>query len=171
MKKYLGISLLVSLLGPIPTLGFGQSCISDGDVVATQSVRSQRLAFNQAIANKDIKAIENVLHENVLLITGTDSDLFNGINAQLAIWRDDFSNVDRAVYVRTPQCVRVSAVAPVALEYGTWRGEKETTTEDFAAGSYAAKWREQNGRWRLESEIFSTEACGGGFCPAKARTE
>jgi hypothetical protein len=62
----------------------------------------------------------------------------------------------------------VSPVAPVALEYGTWRGERETSTGDFAAGSYVAKWREQNGRWRLESEIFATEACGGGFCPATA---
>jgi ketosteroid isomerase-like protein len=171
MKNYLGLSLLITLLSTMTALAFGQGCTSDGDAVAIEDVRSLRQAFNQAIANKDIKAIENVLHENVVLITGTDSDLYHGMNAQLEIWRDDFASPNRAVYVRTPQCIRVSPVAPVALEYGTWRGERETSAGDFAAGSYAAKWREHNDRWRLESEIFTTEACGGGFCPAKARAE
>jgi ketosteroid isomerase-like protein len=171
MKNILGISLLLTLLNPMTALAFEEGCTNDGDPVAMESVRSLRQTFNQAIAEKDIKAIKDVLHENVLLITGTDSDLYTGVNAQLAIWRDDFAKADRAVYVRAPQCIRVSPVAPVALEYGTWRGERAISTGDYAAGSYAAKWRHENGRWYLESEIFSTEACGGGFCPVKVKGE
>ena len=102
----------------------------------------------------------------MLLLTGTDSDLYMGAGAQLALWRDDFSREDRAVFKRTSRCIRVSPVAPVALEYGAWRGDTVNQPGDFAAGSYAAKWRLMNGRWLLESEIFATEACGGGFCPA-----
>lgn len=33
------------------------------------------------------------------------------------------------------------------------------------AGSYSAKWRRDDGAWRLEAEIFSTESCGGTYCP------
>ena len=59
----------------------------------------------------------------------------------------------------------MTPVYPVALEYGTWRGEKPDGAASFAAGSYAAKWRTVDGLWRLESEIFATEDCGGDFCP------
>ena len=171
MKIYLGASLLITFLIPMTTLASDQGCTNNGDPVAVENVRSLRKEFNLAIAEKDIQSIENVLHENVLLITGTDSNLYKGINAQLAIWREDFASVDRAVYVRTPRCIRVSSAVSVALEYGTWRGEREISTESFAAGSYAAKWRKVNGRWHLESEIYATETCGGEFCPTKVSGE
>ena len=167
MRKLIGVTSLIFLLSPVASLANDQGCANNGDPVAIEKVRAQRQVFNQAIAEKDLQSIESVLDKNVLLLTGTDSDLYSGVDAQLAIWRDDFSREDRAVYKRTPGCIRVSPVAPVALEYGTWRGEKVNAAGDFAAGSYAAKWRKANGRWRLESEIFATEACNGGFCPAR----
>jgi len=166
MKNLAGLSLLFVLLNPLTTLASGQDCANEGDPAAVESVRAQRQAFNQAIAGKDLSGVEQVLHQNVLLVTGTNSDVYSGLEAQVAIWRDDFTDPDRAVYVRTPRCIRVSAVVPVALEYGSWRGERPTREGEFAAGSYAAKWRKVDGNWQLESEIFATEACGGGFCPA-----
>ena len=141
-------------------------CSHSGDAGEVNKVQDQRQLFNAAIADKDIQAIESVLHDEVILITGTDSDVYTGKATQLAIWSSDFSKPDRAVYVRTPACIRVSPVLPVALEYGTWRGEKPDSAGSFAAGSYAAKWRIVDGLWRLESEIFATEDCGGDFCPA-----
>jgi hypothetical protein len=67
-------------------------------------------------------------------------------------------------------CVRVSEAFPVALESGHWRGERQgqadaSGAKSFAAGSYAAKWRRVDGTWLLEAELFSTEDCGGDFCP------
>jgi hypothetical protein len=67
--------------------------------------------------------------------------------------------------VRTTECVRVSEAFPVALESGRWRGERDANAANFAAGAYAAKWRRVDGTWLLEAELFSTEACGGDFCP------
>ena len=166
MKNLVGLTLLLCLLSSTTTLATGKDCVNNGDPDAIKNVHSQRQIFNQAIAEKDLQSIKDIFHEDVILVTGTDSDVFSGADAQLAIWRDDFSSADRAVYVRTPRCIRVSSVAPVALEFGTWRGERLSRAGDFAAGSYAAKWREIDGRWYLESEIFATEACGGGFCPA-----
>ncbi len=167
MKHLVGITFLLFLLSPVASLASGKDCSNYGDPVAMESVHVQRKAFNQAIADKDLQTIESIFDEDVLLVTGTDSDIYSGADAQLAIWKDDFTRADRAVYVRTPLCIRVSPVAPVALEYGTWRGERLAGADNFAAGSYAAKWRRVDGRWRLESEIFATEDCGGDFCPAR----
>lgn len=128
-------------------------------------VSARRAAFNEAIAAKDIEVIADVLADNVILVTGTDSDVYTGRDAQLAIWREDFASRRRAVYVRTPECISVFTVAPIALEYGRWRGERETARENFAAGRYAAKWRRIDGAWRLEAEVYATEACSGDFCP------
>ena len=168
MKHTKILVLIPCLFAACTSLASGMQCANSGETGEITSVLKQRELFNQAIVDQDIKAIESVLHEDVILITGTDSDVYTGMEAQLAIWSDDFSNPDRAVYMRTPMCVRVSSVYPVALEYGTWRGEQSNHTGSFAAGSYAAKWRMVDAHWRLESEIFATESCGGRFCPEKA---
>ena len=157
--------LILCLLAAGTSNASGPQCSHSGDPGEINNIQNQRQLFNRAIIDKDIPAIESVLHDEVILITGTDSDVYTGKEAQLAIWSSDFSRPDRAVYVRTPTCIRVSSVYPVALEYGTWRGEKPDGAGSFAAGSYAAKWRMVDKLWRLESEIFATEDCGGDFCP------
>lgn len=106
-----------------------------------------------------------MLAADVVLVAGTHSDRFFGRTEQLGIWREDFErNPDRLVYVRTPACIRLSPVGPMASERGTWRGENDSG--EYAAGSYTAKWRKIEGDWRLEAEIYMTEACGGAACPA-----
>ncbi len=131
-------------------------------------ILARRTAFNEAIAAREIEVIADVLADDVVLVTGTDSVVFAGREAQLATWRDDFRDVRRAVYVRTPDCIRVFGVTPIALEYGRWRGEREVARENFAIGRYTAKWRRIDGAWRLEAEVFATEACAGDFCPDAA---
>ena len=163
MKHKKMLVLIPCLFAACTSFASGTRCANSGETGEITNILNQRQLFNQAIADQDIKVIESVLHENVILITGTDSDVFTGKQAQLALWSNDFSNPDRAVYVRTPKCVRVSSVYPVALEYGTWRGEQPDGLR-FAAGSYAAKWRMVGELWKLESEIFATEDCGGDFC-------
>lgn len=146
------------------------ACESAGPATAIDAVRAQRTAFNEAIATKDIVAVTATMHENIILVTGTASEVFTGREAQVSLWQKDFENPRRAVYVRTTECVRVSEVFPVALESGRWRGLREgqadgSGAKSFAAGVYAAKWRRVDGTWLLESEVFATEACGGDFCP------
>jgi ketosteroid isomerase-like protein len=166
MTRRLLTAFFAAAIFASPALAGG--CKSAGGRADIDAVKAQRTVFNQAIAAKDLSAMATVLAENVLLVTGTNSDRFDGRDTQLHLWGDDFASPDRAVYVRTPQCVRVSAMAPVALEYGRWRGERERGAENFAAGSYSAKWRLADGVWRLEAELFATEDCGGDFCPAAA---
>ena len=130
-------------------------------------VRAARTAFNQAIRDEDIDAIAGLLAPQVTLVTGTDSALFNGREAQLSIWREDFEAAERAVYERATDCVSVSPLFPIALESGRWRGQRTDNPGAFAAGVYSAKWRAVDGEWKLEAEIFSTESCGGSMCPAE----
>jgi len=149
------------------------ACESAGPAAVIDAVRAQRVAFNEAIAKKDIEAVAATMHENIILITGTASEVFTGRAAQRSLWQKDFENPRRAVYVRTTDCVRASEVFPVALETGHWRGVRAGPADDsgarsFAAGVYAAKWRSVDGTWLLESEVFATEVCGGDFCPVDA---
>ena len=168
MKNHLRNSFVTLAAFAFPILGSASDCESNGAVADLERIQAQRKAFNQAIVEKDDRAIGNILREDVILLTGTDSDLFADRNAQVAIWQEDFASEERAIYERTAQCVRVSGVAPVAMEYGVWRGQRVADEDSFAAGSYAAKWRKEDGEWRLEAELFSTETCAGDFCPGKA---
>lgn len=140
-------------------------CVDVGGSAQVKAIRSQRAAFNTAIHTLDIAAIEAVLAEDVLLITGSDSDVYTGREAQLNIWRGDRDNAERPIYRRKTTCVQASLLFPIAMEYGTWRGGRTPSTASFAAGSYSAKWRLNEGTWLLEVETYMTERCGGSFCP------
>ena len=164
MLRTLTALLLLTMAIGSPAWAAELDCADIGNASEADAIREQRQAFNQAIVDKDPVVIEKLLHEDVTLITGTDSDLFKGKAEQVSIWADDFVRENRAIYVRTTACVRVSATMPVALESGTWRGERIDDSESVASGSYSAKWRKTGGQWFLEAEIFSTEACSGSFC-------
>ena len=165
------LTLIIFLTTLMPLSLLAQSCADTGDKKAGQDIRQQRTKFNAAIEHGDIETIESVLHQDVILITGTDSDVYRGRDSQLAIWQEDFDQAERAVYVRTTMCVRVSPSFPIALEYGAWRGVQNNRAEDFAAGLYSAKWRLVDGSWLIESEVFATERCGGTFCPDRQEAE
>lgn len=166
MRRLIGGLALSVALAPCAAY----ACESAGQAAEISAVKAQRAAFNAAIRAKDIDGIAATLHENVILVTGTASEVYAGRAVQLPLWQGDFDSPDRAVYVRTPECVRVSETFPVALESGRWRGERGVDAANFAAGAYAAKWRHIDGTWLLEAELFSTESCGGDFCPEQDQT-
>ncbi|MGK7296155.1 MAG: nuclear transport factor 2 family protein [Candidatus Wenzhouxiangella sp. M2_3B_020] len=128
------------------------------------ALETRRATFNDAIRDADLAAIGNVLAADVVLVAGTHSDRFLDRSSQLEIWRDDFGNgPDRFVYVRTPSCIRLSSIGPMAMERGRWRGEDPSGNS--ASGTYSAKWRRIDDQWRLETETFMTEQCDGTGCP------
>ena len=139
------------------------------DQPQAKALRAQRATFNDAIAEKNVAAIASVLAEEVVLITGTDSDQFHGRAQQLELWRQDFASPERLVYTRTPECIELSGRFPIALERGHWRGERADGA-DFAAGRYSAKWRHDGSAWQLEAEIFMTDRCSASICPEAIET-
>lgn len=138
------------------------TAVDNRDVAAIHLARD---TFNRAIAGKDADAIRAVLAREVVLVTGTDSSTIVGRDAQVAVWQEDFDADHRAIYVRTPTCVSLSSLAPIALEIGTWRGQDTRRQHDEVAGVYTAKWRRTADGWHLEAEIFATQSCSGSYCP------
>lgn len=123
---------------------------------AELAIRTRRAAFNRAIAEGDMAAISPLLGRDVVMVTGSDSAVVSGRNAQLKAWRREFTSPARAVYIRTPVSVAVSTVEPVALEQGHWQGFEARSGKALASGDYSAKWREVLGEWVIVAEIYAT---------------
>ncbi len=124
---------------------------------ASTNIIQQRDLFNKAISNADLKSIASILSESVILVTGSNSEMFNGKQAQLDIWESGFKKGgDRDIYLRTTDCVSISDLGYMAIEYGQWKGVRDKTT--LYSGSYSAKWRFDNASqsWLLQAEIFMT---------------
>lgn len=120
------------------------------------TIRTRRAAFNRAIAEGDVAAISPILGRDAIMVTGSDSAIVSGRNAQLKAWRREFVSPARVIYVRTPSKVVVSSVEPVALETGQWHGFEERSGKALASGDYSAKWREVLGEWVIVAELYAT---------------
>lgn len=127
------------------------------------AIRARRATFNRAIVNGDAKAIAPILALDCVMITGTDSAIIAGRNAQVKVWQREFAAPKRGanassrlIYQRTPGAITVSPVEPVALEQGEWRGVESDSGMLAAYGVYSAKWREVDGEWVIEAEVFVT---------------
>lgn len=129
---------------------------------AELAIRARRAAFNQAIADGNAAAIGSMLARDCIMVTGSDSAVIAGRNAQVKVWAREFAARRRLVYTRTPGTIIVSPAEPIALEQGEWQGV-ETSADGSAdaltvSGVYTAKWRESSGHWLIEAEIFVTMA-------------
>jgi len=131
-----------------------------------QAIAKVRTRFNRAISEADITVIREVLADNVILVTGTDSEHFIGRASQLDIWADDFANKERLVFTRMPDCFTISDIHPIAMERGHWRGAKANDSDNHISGEYSAKWRKISDQWIIEAEAFLTTSCKGSLCPA-----
>ncbi|MBO9670383.1 MAG: nuclear transport factor 2 family protein [Sphingobium sp.] len=121
-------------------------------------IRTRRAAFNRAIADGDDAAIGPILARDCVMVTGTDSAVIAGRNAQVKVWQREFAAPNRLVYERLPATITVSQVEPIALEQGEWRGVEKGGDIPAASGVYTAKWRELGGQWVIEAEVFVTLA-------------
>ena len=123
-------------------------------------IRTRRAAFNRAIAQGDAQAIGPILARDCMMITGTDSAVIAGRNAQVKVWQREFASPRRLVYTRTPGSITPSPIEPIALEQGEWQGSERLSDGSSgavaASGVYTAKWRDVGGQWVIEAEIFVT---------------
>ena len=123
---------------------------------AELAIRQQRALFNRAIAARDATAIGPILARDCVMMTGTDSAVISGRNAQVKVWKAMFAAGDTTVFTRTPETITLSAVEPIAFEQGQWEGRAPDAAAAESAGVYTAKWREVGGVWQIEAEIFVT---------------
>jgi ketosteroid isomerase-like protein len=160
------LALLASLLA-VPAYAPAAASDKQSAAQAERQIRMQRTVFNRAIASGSVRGIAPVLAEDAILVTGADSMIVSGKAAQLALWDEDLRRPKRRFYVRKPLRIRISAVAPMALETGEWRGFQMSAARNWAMGEYVAKWRRIDGTWKIESETYMAAACGGTFCPKR----
>lgn len=119
------------------------------------AIRLQRARFNQALANAELSAIGPLLTNDVVLVAGTDSALLSGRKAQLLAWKREFASPDRTIYLRTPDTITLSPIAPIAFEQGKWHGTLASGAM-LASGIYTAKWRQVGADWLIEAELYLT---------------
>lgn len=122
------------------------------------AIRARRATFNRAIAEGDAATIGPILARDCIMVTGTDSAVIAGRNAQVKVWNREFAAPNRLIYDRKPATITASPVEPIALEQGEWRGHEKATGAFAASGIYTAKWRDAAGQWVIEAEIFVTLA-------------
>ena len=125
------------------------------------AVRAERARFNVRIAARDTAGMSAVFLPTYVLISGRSAQT-RGDRAAVDGWATIFRTDPIATYVRMPREVRVNDAWGMAEELGDWTGR--LTAGGVAlrvAGRYAAKWqRGRGGQWRLQSEVFTTFACG-----------
>lgn len=135
---------------------------------ADTAVRAAREEFNTAIARRDADAIARLLAPGYHIVTGR-SDQSHGVGAEREKWAARFAADPTVIYRRTPREVRVNEGWGLAEETGDWEGSYTVAGEKTrASGVYAAKWqRALDGRWLIQSEVFTTMACEGSAaaCP------
>lgn len=156
LQSFKQLFILVCILASFTTVSAPSQQCHTNEV--TTKIVQQRDLFNKAIKEADVDAIAAILSESVILVTGSDSVLFTGKQAQLDIWLSDFDKGDeRDIYLRTTQCVTISSLGTMAMEYGQWEGIRGDNL--LYSGSYSAKWRfnDASQSWLLEAETFMTD--------------
>ncbi|WP_439106105.1 nuclear transport factor 2 family protein [Congregibacter sp.] len=153
--RHFGKALAIVLAGLSSANALAQDCSSAG-------VSKARTAFNHAIRDDDLDAMARIFDDNLVLVTGSDSDVYLGRDRQLEIWRSDVSDPNRLRYVRETTAVEMSPLYPIAMESGLWTGS--APGGDEVGGQFTAKWRCDDGQWRLEAEIFMTTRCSNSLC-------
>jgi len=134
-----------------------------GDKAIGQQIVAARLAFNQALVDRDYDAIAQALCEDCTLVPGDDAELMAGRTAQLEAWRSLIGQAPDTRYVRTPMRIDVGDDGLLAAETGRWKGDWSAQGYKFGfSGRYFAKWRLDGDHWKIASEVFVTLKREGG---------
>jgi uncharacterized protein (TIGR02246 family) len=126
-----------------------------------REIRRRREASNAAIARHDSAGVVATFAPDVSVVTSTSAH-YQGRDAYIAQFAAQFRTRPDVVYRRTPLEVKVFGPWRMASESGQWTGSwTEPDGKVVVGGSYSAKWRQLNGEWFIESEIFVPERCSG----------
>ena len=117
------------------------------------AIRAKRKLTNRLIAARDAERLRPHLTDDMLLIVG-DGALIRGADAVVAAFAAQFSDTAFITYVRTTDTVELAADGARAAETGRWLGTWRGGVE--MSGVYMAAWRERQGQWLLERELYIT---------------
>ncbi|MDH3733165.1 MAG: DUF4440 domain-containing protein [Gemmatimonadota bacterium] len=136
------------------------------DADGRAAVLAAREASNAAIRAHDLDAITSFWTDDILMTAGSGTGEI-GIEFWTRAIDEQIRSYPDVVYVRTPEAVEISAVAPLASERGRWIGTWTAEAGPVeSGGTYQAMWRKEGGEWRIRSQLFVTLTCEGSGCVA-----
>ncbi len=132
---------------------------------AIAAISAARARSNAAIAAHDIAAIAQEWMPDVHVVASTGAQAA-GVDANARSMASAFARRPDTKWVRTSNRIHVFEAWAVASEEGEWTG---TWTDPDGpvriTGTYLAQWRNLNGAWRIQAEVFVPIACeGGAYC-------
>jgi ketosteroid isomerase-like protein len=129
------------------------------------AVRAARALSNAAIAAHDIAGIARHWMPDVHIVTSTSAQ-GTGREVNGERMAQQFSRRRDTIYVRTPSAVDVFGSWSVASERGEWTGRwTEPDGVVNISGTYLAQWRNVDGTWLIQAELFVPTACrGSSYC-------
>ena len=151
-----------------PNVVAGQATVRPDSSTDVRAIVAARARSNAAIARHDTAGIAREMMPDVTVVTST-SATGTGVAVNVSRMAAQFARRPDTRWVRTPDSIAVFDVWGVAAERGHWVG---TWTEPdgpvVIRGSYEAQWRRQDGRWRIQGELFVPLRCeGGAYCRAR----
>ena len=140
------------LLGSLPALATSP---------AEDAIRAVRAASNQAIAARDVEALQATWLPD-LHVTASSGKVVQSGREMAASFSQAFADADFITYVREPDLVQLSVGKGYAAERGRWTGRwKEGDKEMLIRGTYLAQWHKIAAGWRIRSELFVALSCDG----------
>ena len=126
------------------------------------NIRSNRLAFNEAIRKQDIEAIGGFFAPEYHIITGRSMQS-HGKEAERDLWAETFAEDPGFNCQREIRELRINSDWGLAEELGNWVCDYSADDQAIqSTGVYAAKWqRSTTEQWLIQSEVFTTMTCKG----------
>jgi ketosteroid isomerase-like protein len=153
--------------GGLLATAIGASVVLHAQREDETAIRAARAASNAAIARHDVAGISAHWLPDVHIVTSTSTQgTGRDVNGQRM--RQQFERRPDTVYVRTPTTIEVMTTWSVASERGEWVGRwTEPDGIVDVGGSYLAQWRNVDGRWLIQAELFVPTRCSGAaYCAA-----
>jgi ketosteroid isomerase-like protein len=156
-------------------LGFGCARPPDKDgasATGAAKVRERRQQWNLAFANHDAAALETFVEADAVHVSAQFTHV--GRPEYLSVFVRALATRAQVQLTYSPDSVTACTTlnCAVVTEYGRWKEtwlQEQQPTE--VSGTYYAIWRQQNGEWRIRSEVFATTTCHGSiYCGQAAKS-
>ena len=116
-------------------------------ILDAEIIRQNRLASNKAIIKKDVAGVSKYWLPDFVQVAGDGSHTI-GKAKIVADWKYMFTH-SSPVFERIPVDIQISDSGDKAWEQGTWAYKNEKFK-----GNYAAMWRNKEGKWLTQSELY-----------------
>jgi ketosteroid isomerase-like protein len=131
------------------------------------AIRAARDRSNRAIAAHDLDTAAAIWSKDYVGVSSGNGRAI-GRDEERSQFAELIATRPRVVYVRTPQTVTVNTSWGQAGESGRWSGSWSAADgETRVGGVYFAKWKNEDGAWRIIAETFVQTMCSGThYCDA-----